>query len=249
VTFLANFEALTFNHSLGGTFDRDPRAVCWHTTQGTTVDGAVSVYKSIQACPHLTVDPETRELFQHVPLDRSSYALRNLAGGCETNTTGIIQIEIVGYAADTWSWSPERLKWLGEEVLAPIFEACPSIPRGPVYSGPRMTCAEWDVWSGGQCGHRDVPENDHWDPGDLDLSQIVAYATGDDMALSDEDVTRIVEAVMARPLDIEGYKAPFAEWIGYLFAEVTRTEAEGSKMVKNIREAIANHVLIVEDGT
>lgn len=173
---LAGFQQLVFNHSLGFSYDRDPRAVCWHTTQGTTVDGAVSVYKVLQACPHLTVDPDTHELFQHVPLDSAAYALRNLKGGCETNSTGIIQIEIVGYAADAWAWSAERLQWLGEEVLAPILEACPTIPRGPVYAGARMTCNEWDVWSGGLCGHRDVPENDHTDPGDLDLAAILGYA-------------------------------------------------------------------------
>lgn len=241
---LPNFSALTFPHSLGGTFDRDPRAVCWHTTQGTTVDGAVSVYKAIMACPHFTVDPESREKFQHVPLDRSCYALRNLPGGCETNTTGVIQVEIVGYAADSWAWSQERLQWLGEEVLWPILQACPSIPRGPIYSGPRMTCPQWDVWSGGMCGHRDVPEQDHTDPGDLNLAQILAYATGEDMALSDDDIHKIVEAMMARPMDIEGYKAPFAEWIGYLYAEVTRPD----KLTKRVADAVAQHALIVHEG-
>lgn len=183
---LAGFNQLVFNHSLGGTFDRDPRAVVWHTTQGTTVGGAVSVYKAIQACPHLTVDPETHELFQHVPLNASCYALRNLPGGCQTNTTGVIQIEVVGYAGDAWAWSQERLRWLGESVLWPILEACPSIPRGPVYGGERMTCAEWDVWSGGMAGHRDVPEQDHTDPGDLDLAAILGYALGQSSPLEDD---------------------------------------------------------------
>lgn len=235
--FLANFDVLTFDHSLGGTFDRDPRAVIWHTTEGTTVDGAVSVYKRIQACPHLTVDFDTKERYQHVPLDRSCYALRNLPGGCQTNTTGIIQIEIVAKAAEMWSWSPERLQWLGEEVLAPIFEECPTIPRGPVYSGPRMTCAEWDVWSGGQCGHAHVPENDHWDPGDLDLARIVAYATGDDMPTPAE--------FWAYPLTIEGYTAPAGEWLGYLYAQITRPDL----LEKRIADAVAKYALIVDEGT
>lgn len=142
------------------------------------------------------MDFDTGEKVQHVPLTSSAYALRNLPGGCATNTTGVIQVELVGYSADSWTLSPERLRWLGEEVLWPILEACPTIPRGPVYNGPRMTCAEWDVWSGGQCGHAHVPENDHWDPGDLDLKRIVDYATGD--IVTPEDI----EAIAQRAADV-----------------------------------------------
>lgn len=236
MAFLANFDLLTFDHSLGGTFDRDPRAVVWHTTEGTTVQGAVSVYKSIQACPHLTVDPETFERFQHVPLDRSAFALRNLAGGCQTNTTGVIQIEVVGYAADSWSWSKQRLEWLGEEVLAPILEECPSIPRGPIYTGPRMTCAEWDVWSGGQCGHAHVPENDHWDPGDLDLARIVAYATGDDMPTPEE--------IWNHPLTKDGQTFPAWQWLLFLHDEMTNPEL----LEARIAETVASDGGVVSGG-
>jgi hypothetical protein len=184
---LTGFQVVVFNHSLGFSYDRPVRAVCFHTTEGTTVQGAISVYRSIQACPHLTVDPDSHELFQHVSLDSAAYALRNLKGGCETNSTGIIQIEIVGYAAETWSWSQERLRWLGEEVLAPILAAYPAIPRS-IYSGWRMDCDTWETWPGGLCGHRDVPEQDHTDPGDLSLATILDYALRKN-SLLENDVT------------------------------------------------------------
>jgi hypothetical protein len=233
---LAGFQQLVFQHSLGGTYDRPVRGICFHTTEGTTVAGAVSVYKRIQACPHLTVDPETLELFQHVPLDSSCYALRNLQGGCQTNTTGIIQIEIVGYAAESWSWSKQRLQWLGEEVLRPILAAYPDIPRS-IYNGWRMTCDEWDAWPGGICGHRDVPENDHWDPGDLQLAQILDYAIGDD------DMATPAE-IWAYPLTIEGVTAPAGEWLGYLYAEVTRPD----KLTKRVADAVAADGGVVSGG-
>jgi hypothetical protein len=193
---LPGYTQWTFNHSLGGLYDRPVRAVCFHTTEGTTVAGAVSVYKSFQACPHLTVDPETHELVQHVPLNLSSYALRNLVGGCQTNSTGIIQVEIVGYAADTWAWSQERLQWLGTEVLKPILDAYPGIPH-QVYSGVRMNCDQWNNWGGGLCGHAHVPENDHWDPGDLNLHAVLDYAIGDDIVTPED-----IEAIAQRTADI-----------------------------------------------
>jgi N-acetyl-anhydromuramyl-L-alanine amidase AmpD len=219
---LAGFQQLVFAHSLGFPYDRPVRGVIWHTTQGTTVQGAVSVYQSIQACPHLTVDPETFERFQHVPLDSAAYALRNLDGGCETNSTGVIQIEIVGYAADAWSWSPQRLQWLGEEVLAPILAEYPDIPH-TVYTGDRMTCAEWDVWAGGMAGHKDVPENDHTDPGDLDLQRILDYATGDDMPTAKE----IAEALMDELVPVHDYDSgkntdvPLRVALGYIHGELS----------------------------
>lgn len=214
---LAGFQQLAFNHSLGFPYDEPVRAIVFHTTEGTTVQGAVSVYKTIQACPHLTVDPETFERFQHVPLSSSAYALRNLKGGCETNSTGVIQIEIVGYAGETWSWSSERLQWLGEQVVKPILDEYPDIPR-TVYRGPRMSCDEWLLWPGGLCGHAHVPENDHWDPGDLDLETILNFATGDDMPS--------VEEIWNHPLTKtlpDGTSQTFPAWQWLIF---THMEAE-----------------------
>lgn len=244
--WLPGFHQLVFNHSLGGSFDRPPRAVEFHTTEGATPEGAFSVYAAFPSCPHFTVDPDTHARYQHVPLDSASYAMRNLPGGCQTNSTGIVQIEIVGYAAESWSWSQARLQWLGEQVLAPILAACPTIPVGPIYSGPKMTGAQWDFWTGGLCGHRDVPENDHTDPGDLDLAKILAYA-GDNMPLSDDDIKRVAEAVWSRILDIEGTRAPAAEWVGYQYAQITRTAAQGGVLMKNITDLIDEKVITVGD--
>ncbi len=252
--WLPGFEQVTFNHSLGGNFDRPARAVCWHTTEGSTAQGAFSVYATKLACPHFTVDPITHARYQHVPLEASSYSLergdRQHICTVQTNRSGIIQIETVGFAQEAWDWPQDRLEWLGTEVLAPILDACPTIPRNAVYSGQRMDEPQWDAWSGGQCGHRDVccQPSGHWDPGELDLTQILAYANGDDMALSDEDIHKISEAVWSRVLDIEGQKASAANWIGFMYAEITRTEAQGGKLMKNIGDVIEDKAILA-DGT
>jgi hypothetical protein len=39
----------------------------------------------------------------------------------------------------------------------------------------RLTRQQWDAYSG-QLGHQHAPQNDHWDPGRLDLAAIAAAA-------------------------------------------------------------------------
>lgn len=78
------------------------------------------------------------------------------------------------------------------------------------------------------------------------LPQLWAEATGDDMALSDEDIKKVAEAVWSRMLDIEGTSAPAAEWIGYMYAQITRTEQEGGELMKNIGDLLNEKVLLVD---
>lgn len=74
------------------------------------------------------------------------------------------------------------------------------------------------------------------------ISQLWAYSMGDDMALSDDDVKRVAEAVWSRLLDIEGESHPAAEWFGYQYAQLTRPDL----LVKRIADAVAEHTLTVE---
>lgn len=175
--WLDGFEYVVFEHSLGFPYIRDVRAVCWHLTQGHKAEHAYNVYRTFPSCPHITCDRReaSRVKAQHVPLSWASYALRNLPGGCELGSTGIIQIEVVGFKDEAPDWPQHELRWLGEEILAPILKAYPNIPPF-VYKGARMSCDEWNAWGGGQVGHKDCPENDHTDPGELDVDVILEFA-------------------------------------------------------------------------
>ena len=119
-------------------------------------------------------------------------------------------------------WSQERLRWIGEEVLAPILNEYPDIPHG-VYSGWRMDCDQWNAWPGGIAGHRDVPEQDHTDPGDLQLTQILDYALGDVMPTAQE----IAKAIMDELIPIHDYstgenlQAPRRVVEGYKLSELS----------------------------
>jgi len=194
MTWLQTFDRYIIASSPGFPYrGHAPRAVLWHTTEGWRAEDAFKVYRDLgEACPHITAEyagappsstarAVTRRRFQHVPLDLASYALQHgdATHHCavETNASGIIQIERVGFAADVLS--DAELQWFGEQVLAPILETV-VLPwaRLGVYQGPRMSEAEWDSWQGGQARHRDAPcqPAGHTDPGDLNLDAILEYA-------------------------------------------------------------------------
>lgn len=136
--------------------------------------------------PHVLLDPETQSVQKFLPVGEPAKALRNLTGGVETNRLDIdgqpgadlFQVEVVGYAAECGSYAPAWYEWLAAQLYA--MSAFLDIPWTfrPADAG-RMSPEEWVGAEGrayGWIGHRDVPENDHTDPGTLDLDRLAAYA-------------------------------------------------------------------------
>ena len=80
--------------------------LCLHSTETTGLPG----YRGGATTPHFTTLPdfenEKIEWFQHLPINRSARALENRNGGVETNTFGVIQVEMGGTCdsqyAKTW---------------------------------------------------------------------------------------------------------------------------------------------------
>lgn len=74
----------------------ETNVIGWHSTEGISVPG----YRGGADAPNLTVAPDFKNRravwYQHHDFDSSSRAARNLAGGVETNTANMCQIEIVG---------------------------------------------------------------------------------------------------------------------------------------------------------
>lgn len=221
MTWLAGYQRILIPGALGGTHRQRVTKLLWHTTEGSTVEGAVGAYTQRRVPPHLTVDPSRGRLTQHVPLDRAAYALHAV------DQTGVIQVEIVGFARDTHQWPAETLAWLGRNVAAPIMAVCPGIDRYrvlPTYTagdrlpGPgvlatasspiRLNRQQWDAYTG-QLGHQHAPQNDHWDPGRLDLAAIAAAARAElgapqptpppSAAPVEEDVMQLVYVKGERP--------------------------------------------------
>lgn len=159
-----------------------------HTTE-TPTGTALRLAQIHNWSPHFWVDPHTGEMYQVIDTDRAGYALANKAGGVETNGDRVIQIEIIGYHYDTPHWTDAKKKWFGENVVAPIFREHPIdrnnfvVQHVPTQGGvwarsnapSRLQGADWDNYSG-TLGHQNAPENDHVDPGGLDVATILHYA-------------------------------------------------------------------------
>lgn len=74
----------------------ESNVLCLHSTEGTSVP----TYGGGAEAPNFTVRPDFKNRralwYQHFDFDESSRALVNLAGGVQTNTMNVCQIEIVG---------------------------------------------------------------------------------------------------------------------------------------------------------
>lgn len=169
--------------------DRPPKrrpqpVLCLHTTEGTTIAGAKTTMDANRSWSHWICDPLTGELENLVDTDGPARSLRNLAGGVETNNRpGVYQIEIVGKANDVpgypHKWYTQLATW--------IIDLCDEhgIPRRFPHSFhgenaygrngvARLTNQQWLTVSG-IIGHQHVPENTHWDPGDI--SRLIPLVT------------------------------------------------------------------------
>ena len=152
-----------------------------HTTEGGGIGGALQTFRATNFWPHLTIEPATGRIVQHLPLTIGSRALSDKVTPWP-NASRCIQIEIVGFAAQSPSWAPEHLAFV-RDVLRRIEDLVP-IPRrsgrsflnaAGVNATPsnRMSVDEWKRFSG-WCGHQHVPGESHWDPGGLDIEAVLA---------------------------------------------------------------------------
>lgn len=184
--FLPNFTRINGVKS-GGEYVSDssvPFRLVLHTTE--TDGGALTMAKTHPWSPHVWCDPESKEKYQTIALNRSAYALAHPRGTIETNAMKAIQVEIVGRAATTQDWPLEWYDWLAVEVVGPLckamginhnnVEATYGAGQGIVLASKssrvRMSEAKWRTFNG-ICCHQHVPVNDHWDCGDFNIERIV----------------------------------------------------------------------------
>lgn len=155
-------EAPRWLHYTGG-----GHKVAWHTTEGSSVEGAVAAYHAAGVCPTFTISVRggRRTLLQHLPINRAASALRHQSGTPATNTANVIQVEIVGFAEQSGRWPDATYYWLHH--LARWCRIHFDVPlstevgwRRPT----RLTGIEW-VRASGHVGHMHCPGNDHADPG------------------------------------------------------------------------------------
>lgn len=152
------------------------KKVTLHTTETSVKPNWEKQQKGI---PHLTMDLESGEVWQHLPFDIAAYVLKGGADDAHSPNSGSgvnIQIEIIGYSSEVRVWSDlkygalrDALVWLYQEVGVPY--AFP-VPFDSVGRAHRLVWdGEWDIVSG-VLGHEHVPYNDHSDPGALDTQRL-----------------------------------------------------------------------------
>ncbi|WP_205917873.1 DNA/RNA non-specific endonuclease [Rhizobium ruizarguesonis] len=152
-----------------GSFTGGPSKIVHHTTEGSSAGGAFAAFRANRSDPHFTVD-ETK-VFQHIDTNVAARALRNPAGGVQTNRDSAIQIEVVGFAHRPKSKATLRnlarlCRWI--ETTHAVPRVWPNGRPKPAKNGKdpgghNRNAHTWDT-KGGHYGHSNVPENTHWDP-------------------------------------------------------------------------------------
>ncbi len=187
----------------GGSYvDGPPFRGVIHTTEGGW-DSSMGVFRSKLTAPHVMAAPPSHpdgpRIVQFIPLDRSAYAAANLSGGVETNRANALQVEIVAFAKSSHEMSDEDLEWIGRVVVGPMTRHAP----GPIKmdtveffgedagftlavttARQRMSPDQWLAFNG-WCGHQHLPENEHWDPGRIDIAKILAAAGEQEFTIMD----------------------------------------------------------------
>ncbi|MFE9448254.1 glycoside hydrolase family 25 protein [Streptomyces sp. NPDC006739] len=205
-------------HWYSSAYPGDPmqvNTIVWHSTETT----ALPDYSGGSIAPTLTAVPDfaAQRLvwYQHFAFDESARALVHAAGQMATNTLNCAQVEIVGtcdpathatwakagtphlYMSELPDWAIRDLNafahWAHDQHGVPLTSGLAWKPYPASYgnNGVRMTAAAWSAFKG-HCGHQHVPENDHGDPGQFPIAQILEA----DMPLTDADVNKVVMGVL-----------------------------------------------------
>lgn len=202
--------------SLWGAWTGGPSKGVLHTTETDFFTPDIDSYFGHTSYPHFTIvlnKDWTVTIYQHIPLTRAARALKNLSGGAQTNTDSAIQIEIVWRASNAHNMPRQLLdtiralmRWLEHECsIQPVWYENQSHFYPPEdghrlgYEPWRMSAAEWEAWNG-WCGHCNVPENVHGDPGKIDIAYLFATPEGIDMP-KPTDIT----AVAQNPIGASGF--------------------------------------------
>lgn len=151
-----------------GTMVGGGKKIVHHTTEGSNAAGAIATFRTTGSWPTLTAEwtGSKLEVYQHMPLNMAARALQHPGGTSETNRANCVQIEHVGFAADTGNWSDARYAAIA--TLCRQIESLwgvPSTTANVSFSNPQRLSGPGFVAAAGHCGHEHVPNNDHTDPG------------------------------------------------------------------------------------
>lgn len=164
--------------------------------RGTTADKVVLHTLEFNAWPqperwdspaHFVYNPNNQELHQYLPTTKAAYAVRDNAQEDDLLT---LQVELWGKAANVPGYSDEWYEGVAELIM--YFEEEYNIPiefadftevKYGAYAPQRMSDEDVTNFTGflGHC-HMGYGVDTHWDPGMLDVSRVLYYIEGNEMA-------------------------------------------------------------------
>lgn len=173
-----------------------PRCVGLHTTEG----GSWPSYGGGGYAPHSTIEPlpgKGIEVREHIPFGQFAKAFENRSGGVETNTSGVLQFELIGTCDERqkgnlyyWPDADDVVLEALADYLKPIMTGYGIPLRSTVTwksynkgqrpssygldNGVRLTGSQWFNYRG-ILGHQHVPENSHGDPGDFPITKLLRF--------------------------------------------------------------------------
>lgn len=205
-----------------------PRAV-EHTYEApydlSSRQGMESLIRSTNV-PHFVFHPISGEVVQALPATVAARALKNASGGVQTNRMGsvCIQTEVIGYARRPWTLDltdagraglAKLNAWRRSWGIPDVWPAGgpPAFYENPFRNAPESPRSS-TIWTtkGGYFGHSQVPENDHGDPGALDIG---TFFGDDDMAISVADADLIIDRLLTTLLGSSGPVVSVALQDGY----------------------------------
>jgi hypothetical protein len=163
----------------GGSYLGGSWRIVWHTTEVATAEEAFGYFRKRNSWPHFTVD-ELR-VYQHVDTGIACRALEHPPGGIETNRWHAVSIEIVAQAAlpkpvARIARAARLARWIEQTHGVP--QVWPNGHPLPAKDGkdPGGHNRDPKTWKdqGGHYGHCHVPDNVHWDPGQIDIAALMA---------------------------------------------------------------------------
>lgn len=155
---------------------RTIQVMCLHTTETSSFPN----YGKGKA-PHVTIHPSARQFRQHVPLSQAAFALV-APSGYSTNTWGVLQAEVVGFAGQPDAYTQGDLDYIGQVVRAMIAGRDVPMTSSVHFVGDeaygtggavRLSVDAWQSYRG-FLGHQHVPGNSHWDPGAININAWLA---------------------------------------------------------------------------
>lgn len=226
----------------GAPYTSGPFKIVHHTTEGSTIEGALSALGAAHSESHFVVGRGRNgvvEVLQLIDTALSARSLRNQSGGVETNRDSAIQIELVGFAGkpkDRESLRALRdlLRWIERtHNVPPVWpNGLPKPPRnGQDPGGHNRNAQVWNL-QGGHYGHSNVPENYHWDPAYTaeEVEFLMAGATGvdpGDLEEEEDGPTRVrVFGIAPERLNLRKEPSGTGQDIGDVFEGLELTAEE-----------------------